>query len=172
MAWWLILIGLLWTTMATGCTCSPTSTSRSGTLDEPYVEQPLSEGVADKAPFLETSNAVVSAIAVGDRDAAYAWMHPKGVERDKFDTMLDFLQSAHGSIVDFRPMQWWFIEDKTQLLSVKLLVFDHGCGAVRMMFLPEKPTQVFRLWIGGNSCSPNAEAARYERQDDHDPRDD
>ena len=127
----------------------------------------MSEDVAGKAPFLETSNAVVSAIAGGDREAAYAYMHPKGVERDKFDTMLDFLQTAHGSIVDFRPMQWWFIEDKTQLLSVKLLVFEHGCGAVRMMFLPEDPRQVFRLWIGGNSCSPNADAARRRRQDGH-----
>ena len=57
-------------------------------------------------------------------------------------------------------MQWWFIEDGKQVLSVKLLVFEYGCGAVRMMFLPEDPTQVFRLWIGGNSCSPNADAAR------------
>ena len=159
---WSVAFALLVATIAAGCTCSPNATRRSGTLDEPYVEEPLTEVVLDKASILETSNTVVSAIASGDRDAAYAYMHPKGVERDKFDTMLDFIQSAHGSILDFRPMQWWFIEDGTQVLSVKLLVFEHGCGAVRMMFLPEDPTQVFRLWIGGNSCSPNAEEARRQ----------
>ena len=128
-------------------------------MDEPYVEEALTEEVAGNERFLETGNAVVASLQAGDRDAAFQRMAPGAIRREKFDGMLDFIQTAHGSIVDFRPMQWWFIDDDTQVMLVKLLVYEHGCGAARLMFNRDDPSKIVSMWMGGNTCSPNAQAA-------------
>ena len=154
-------LGVLALAMVAGCTCSsPASTRRSGTVDEPYVEEPLPDAVADKEPFLQTSNQVIAALAAGNPDAAYALMNRRRIQREKFDGMVKTIGASHGGIVGYLPMQWWFIDDGRQLLSVKLVIFEQGCGAARLMFDPNEPTEVRDVWLGGNTCSPNALAAR------------
>ena len=152
--------GLLALVTAAGCTCNPVTTRRSGTVDEPYVGEPLSDEVADRAAFLETSNEVLAALSTGDLDAAFSRMDPRRIERERFDGMVRSIVAAHGRIVEFLPEQWWFVDDGKQLLSVKLVIFERGCGAARMMFERDNPAQVRDMWLGDNSCSPNAQAAR------------
>jgi hypothetical protein len=154
--------GLLAFATAAGCTCNPATTLRSGTADEPYLEEPLAGEVADKQPFLTTSNRVVTALASGDLDAAYERMDRTRIQREKFDGMVRSIVAAHGRIVTFLPGQWWFIDDGRQLLSVKLVVFERGCGAVRLIFDRDDPTRARDMWLGDNSCSPNAREAREE----------
>jgi len=127
-----------------GCDISGTISARSGTLDDDYVEEPLSGGVAEYETALVTSNNILTLISKSKypdlyriyfSDAMKAQMTSK-----EFKKFMIQVKEDVGPLRAYKSMQWNFSSGKDKgldlLYSVKIA--EHEKTMMKYIFVFEK----------------------------------
>lgn len=111
------------------CDANLTFSNRSGTLDDDYVAEPLSEHSQKYATALETSNALIRSVAAGRYAEVYDQltdpMFKQRATKDDFVSLLKNVEATAGEIVAFKELQWGFFtgteEGEELLYSTKIV---------------------------------------------------
>lgn len=114
---------------------------RSGSMDDDYVEEPLSGWSAEYQPALETSNQILALIRDGRCNSMYeTFLSDTGkvsIDLESFKSLCDNISSQFGSLSKYKPNQWhffiWSDESEEYLLSVKIA--EHTKTMVNYAFL-------------------------------------
>jgi len=127
-----------------GCDLSFGTSVRSGTTEDDYVEEPLSDGVKKFEQALITSNAVLELISKSKHQEIFANYFSddskSNFARSDLTTLLNQLDQGAGKLVDFKKLQWGFFNGKEKgidyLYSVKIA--EHEKTMIRYLFVFEK----------------------------------
>ena len=116
------------------CDLKVTSANRSGTLDDDYVEEPLSESSKSYAQILNTSNDIIELIRTKDYDKIHS-LHVEDrmkdiLSTDKLSEAFDGAYGAMGAWVEYKPQQWGFLPTNENgvdyIVSYKIVMHENG----------------------------------------------
>lgn len=121
--------------------CDVRVSNRSGTLQDDYIEEPLSVMAREFAPALETSNAIIELLIRGETETVHGkYFAPslkQRIDQKMFAELFGKVVSVEGSLKTFKPMQWGFFSGKDQsenfLYSVKIA--EHEKRMVKYLFV-------------------------------------
>ena len=147
-----VIIIILFTS---SCEVSTNVSNRSGTLDDDYVEEPLSARSIKFAPALEISNDFINSIQSGNYDYIYSELISDGfkeeLSKEEFMEMLNTIINLAGQIKMYKQQQWGFFtikEDGNEYIgSVKIV--EHENGILKYLFVFENDG-VFKTLVGFN----------------------
>lgn len=116
------------------CDASSTISVRSGTVDNAYVSEPLSERAIQFENALAVSNEMIEGMKFGDLKSIYNSrfdsLLASQVTYDDFVLMLSPITEKLGKMVAYKPMQWDFTTGKGEgvnlLYSAKIVEYEQG----------------------------------------------
>ena len=124
-----------------GCNFFLTTTYRSGTVDDDYVEEPIDGRAKKYENALLMSNAVLDRLrtrpgAAGPADAFEAGVRPF-MSHPKFVALMRSTEAEVGPIKQYKRLQWGFAptqdDEGKRLISTKLV--EHERGMMRYQFV-------------------------------------
>lgn len=115
---------------------------RSGSLKNPYVEEPLSEDASQYEPALKTSNAIVEMLRKKKFESIYNEILDEnataGFSQQQFHSMLNDVFQQYGDIRAYKPMQWYFRRNNAggvdYLDSIKIVEHERSVVAYYFTF--------------------------------------
>lgn len=126
------------------CACEVNfdANNRSGTLEDDYVEEPLSNMSQKYGYALQTSNALIERMKSNDLDFIYEKLFSDElralISREEFQKMINKIHNAKGNIVRFKKMQWGFIpgtaNGRSLIRSVKIVEHENGMVKYLVVF--------------------------------------
>jgi len=108
--------------------------NRSGTVQDDYVEEPISARSKQYAPALDTSNALIERLKAGEQRAVYQEDLSEELRGSCSEAQwIELWSKAElhaGKIVGYKPMQWSFTSSREQgralLASSKVVECERG----------------------------------------------
>ena len=115
---------------------------RSGTIDDDYVAEPLSDMSRKYEHALQTSNAFINRMKSGDQDSIYENLFSSDlrniVSQQDFQKVIRQIHNEKGKIVRYKEMQWGFISGKEEgrnfIGSVKIVEHEKGMMKYLIVF--------------------------------------
>ncbi len=116
--------------------------NRSGTVEDDYVAEPLSDMSRKYEHALQISNTFIGRLKSGELDSIYEKLFSSElrglVSREDFQKMADQIYTAKGKIVRFKKMQWGFISGtengRNFIGSVKIVEHENGMMKYLVVF--------------------------------------
>ncbi len=127
-----------------GCDLVGTIGVRSGTVDDDYVEEPLSGGVEKFEPALVTSNNILHMISQSKYSDVYRIYFSDAMKaemtRKEFKAFMNQVKQGAGALKAFKPMQWNFSSKekygRDYIYSIKIA--EHEKGMLKYLFIFER----------------------------------
>ena len=125
-----------------GCDFRTTVSSRSGTVTDDYVEEPLASGAKKYENALKVSNAILDGLRSGRARAIHAeYFDPRlrqSFSEAEFIAFLEKINSYVGPLKQYKRMQWGFAPreeggDK-RLISTKIVEHERGMAPYHFVF--------------------------------------
>lgn len=132
---------IVFTLLLYGCD-SPFSISyRSGSLDDDYIAEPLSDRSAKYEKALNISNQFIERSSTQDYNGIYDELFADSlanqVSKESYLAMMAGVEKTFGQIVHYKPLQWGFFScsdnDQSYLCSVKIV--EHEKGMAKYLFI-------------------------------------
>lgn len=136
---WIICLHL--SLLLVGCDVSLNFSNRSGTLEDDYVAEPLSDNSLKYERALEISNNIIQLIKDIKYQAAYNKYFSNAlkaqISADVFVDHMNRVQSTAGVLTDFKPMQWGFFtgKDKGMHLLYSVKIAKHKQSMMKYLFV-------------------------------------
>lgn len=116
--------------------------NRSGTLDDDYVAEPLSDMSRKYEHALQISNTFIDRIESDELDSIYEKLFSSElrslISRNDFQNMVGQIYKAKGKIIRFKKMQWGFISGTENgrdfIGSVKIVEHENGMMKYLVVF--------------------------------------
>ena len=129
------------------CDLSNTISIRSGSLDDDYVEEPLSSMVEKYQVALTTSNNILTMISQGKHNDIHRIYFSDSMKsqltRAQFADFMQQIKNNAGTMTNFKPMQWNFSTGEDQgvdlLYSVKIAEHENTMMKYLFVFDRDKP---------------------------------
>jgi len=137
-----IFILLLVSTWLFACDFNANTNIRSGTLEDDYVEEPLSSLAQRFENALYTSNSLVDHLDSNKIDAIYRNIFSDelraNISLKDFKELVGKIKSVKGEVVSYKKMQWGFtniIEERRNLIgSTKIVEHEKGMMKYLLVF--------------------------------------
>lgn len=129
------------TGLIAACDVSFNFANRSGSMEDDYVEEPLSGMAEEYAPILDRSNRIIEAIQ--EKDIAYLYSEAFDEElvgiisREDFLKTLSAIENEAGTIKSYKPMQWHMFlgKDRGRKLIKSVKIVEHENFMVNYLFV-------------------------------------
>ncbi|MFL1456371.1 hypothetical protein ACJO5Y_18170 [Marinobacter sp. GN3S48] len=116
---------------------------RSGSIDDDYIEEPLSGRSAEYQLALETSNQILTMIRDGRCNSVYeTFLSDTGrvnIDLGRFRSMCDNINSQFGSLSKYKPNQWHFFiasdEDESEEYLLSIKIAEHKKTMINYAFI-------------------------------------
>ncbi len=126
-----------------GCNLHVTHASRSGSVTEDYVEEPLSAEVQKYEHALEVSNAFLDKLKERDFHTIYESMCGDPIrnaaDEHGFAAMVEDFEQGSGAMKSYKPQQWGFVVKTGNaggfLYSTKIVEYEHGMKRFNFIFV-------------------------------------
>lgn len=136
------LITFILTFTLLGCDIQPTISMASGTIHNPFLEEPLIGPVKKYETALLTSNSIIDGLSKDDSLSVYEHYFSntlkRTVDRDSFKEMIDKAANTNGDIQEFKPLQWSFstvnLETGKHLVSTKYVQHENFMIKIDFIF--------------------------------------
>lgn len=149
-------IGIIFTFIifsVTGCDHSGNISSRSGSLDDDYVAEPISVIAKKYQPALTTSNEIVALISNSNYNEIYDTYFSNKLKSELskkvFNEQMIKIESGIGKLINYKEMQWGFFGGERQgmnlIYSVKIA--EHEKAMMKYLFIFEKDSP-YNLLVG------------------------
>ena len=127
-------IVILFAILVVACNVSTTAGNRSGTIDDDYIEEPLSKSAKKYAVVLESSNKIIELV----KSEKYSEIHNSFVDESMksiiteqvLETAFSDTKQAMGDVIDYKKMQWGFVSTVknklTYVFSYKIIFHEKG----------------------------------------------
>ena len=117
----------------TSCDFDVNVNSRSGSMEDDYVEEPLIGSVKKYDKALSTSNLFIDEIKLNNLSLTYESFFSESlrstISLNQFENFIHQLVSERGKILAYKPMQWNFIkleqDGKNYIASVKIVEHEN-----------------------------------------------
>ena len=136
-----LLTALLAVGLLSACDANKTSEMHSGTQQDDYVDEPLSEAALPYKTYHEKSNAYVGLLTQKNYGAIFEELTPSiqpTVTPDAIKGIYDQILTTYGAPLEKKQMQWWFITGTEKgipiILSRKLVKHEKGMVAYDFTF--------------------------------------
>ena len=134
-----------------GCDFSGAISTRSGTLDNDYVEEPLSGNVEKFGTALVTSNNILHLMSQSKFNDIYRIYFSESMKsqmsKAQFRKLMDQIRQGAGPLKGYKEMQWNFFNGSDQgidlLYSVK--ISEHEKTMMKYLFVFEKDRPYINL---------------------------
>jgi len=116
------------------CTIDTSLKVRSGTIENDYVSEPLSDEVIKFEPALKTSNEIVEHIKAGSYQLIYEKYFSErlkvNISIENYLSLMNKLESRVGEVKEYKELQWHFfqhsINSNAYLSSVKIVEYENS----------------------------------------------
>jgi hypothetical protein len=136
-----LLTSLLALLLLSACDLNTNTEIRSGTKEDAYVDEPLSEDALQYQIYHAKSNAYVGLLSQKNYSAIYEELSPSiqpTVTPDAIKGIYDQIITTFGAPLETKQMQWWFIRTTEKnipiILSRKLVKHEKGLLAYDFTF--------------------------------------
>lgn len=128
-----------------GCDINQEITYSSGTVNNPYIEEPLTKNVEKYQNALAISNKIAERLIEGDIEAVYLRYFSeklrKSIAPPEFEYLVNASTSYSGGMLSYKPMQWRFtltkVEGQDTLISTKFLQYEKNKVSLTLYFLAD-----------------------------------
>ena len=126
---------------SSGCDSEVVIANRSGTVNDDYVEEPISERSRKYENALLVSNAVLDKVRGAEYQTIYRELFDPRLksilDEPKFSGMMKQIETHFGPIKRYKPMQWGFVPRKEggENLVYSVKIVEHEKGMMRYLFV-------------------------------------
>jgi len=115
--------------------------NRSGTLEDDYIAESLSDMSRKHEDALRISNKFIERMKAGELDSIYEQLFAESLKKlisqEDFKNLINQIHQAKGKILKYKKMQWGFISGQengeTFLASTKIV--EHQKGMMKYLFV-------------------------------------
>ena len=129
-----LLLMLAFVLFIGSCDVNTTSAKRSGTVNDDYISEPLSNEVKKYSAVLNTSNQLIELIKAEKYKVIYDLYVDDSIKsvitKELFEKVYVDAVEAMGNIVEYKEMQWGFLpasdEKYNYIYSYKIVIHEKG----------------------------------------------